>query len=97
MTTKTIVQVSVSTNDIKRANRDCNPVSMAVARVFGLDEHFIQAQRHGILVFTYDDSIESFWNIDDNSQLSEFMDSWDFHQLGHDVELNEFTFTITKK
>ena len=97
MTTETIVQVSVTTDDIKQSNRECNPVSMAVARSFGLDEYFVQAQRHGILVFTDCDSIESVWGIDDNSKLSEFMDSWDLHQLGHDVELNEFTFTITKK
>jgi len=97
MTTETIVQVNVTTNDIKHSNRECNPVSVAVARGFGLDEYFVQAQRHGILIFTEYDSIESVWGIDDNSKLSEFMDSWDLYQLGHDVELSEFTFTITKK
>jgi|TARA_R110000751_G_scaffold244476_1_gene344574 hypothetical protein len=97
MITETIVKVSVTANDIKQSNRECNPVSMAVARIFGLNEYFVQAQINSIIIFNDYDSIESVWGVNDNSKLSGFMDSWDLHQLGHKVELDEFTFTINKK
>lgn len=97
MITETIVKVSVTANDIKQSNRENNPVGVSIARTFGLDEYFVQAQVNSIIIFNEYDSIESVWGINDNSELSGFMDNWDLHQLGHQVELNEFTFNITKK
>ena len=97
MTTDTMVKVDVNKCDIKHSNFNDNPISVAVARTLDLYVDDVQVQRNSILVFDEHDQIESAWNIGDNSELSEFMDSWDLHQMGHSTELNEFTFTINKK
>ena len=97
MTTDTMVEVRVNKYDIKHSNFNDNPISVAVARILDLDVQDVQAQRNSILVFDEHDQIESAWSIEDTSELSEFMDSWDLHQMGHSTELNEFTFTINKK
>ena len=97
MTTDTMVKVDVNKYDIKHSNFNDNPISIAVARTLDLYVDDVQVQRNSILVFDEHDQIESAWSIGDNSELSEFMDSWDLHQMGHSTELNEFTFTINKK
>ena len=97
MTTDTMVEVRVNKYDIKHSNFNDNPISVAVARTLDLHVEDVQTQRNSILVFDEHDQIESAWSVEDASQLSEFMDSWDLHQMGHSTELNEFTFTINKK
>lgn len=97
MTTDTMVKVDVNKYDIKHSNFNDNPISVAVARTLNLDTDYVQAQRHGILIFDDYDQIESAWKVEDSQQLCDFMDNWELRAVGQDVELEEFSFNIQKK
>lgn len=97
MTTQTAIRVIVSERNIKQANAEIDPVSLAVAEVLSLDENCIRSQRNSITVFDEFDQIESVFVYDDNSDVSDFLDTWDMHRMGYDVSLGSFGFTINKK
>ena len=97
MTTQTAIRVIVSARNIKQANAEVDPVSLAVAEALSLDENYIRTQRNSITVFDEFDQIESVFIYDDNSDVSDFLDTWEMRRMGYDVSLGSFGFTINKK
>ena len=51
MTAQTCVKIKVTDTEFKHANKSCNPVDLAVAQTLGVDEHLVQTQRQGVLIF----------------------------------------------
>mgnify|MGYP007032698887 CR=1 FL=1 len=75
MTTQTAIRVIVSEQNIKQANAEIDPVSLAVAQALSLDASYIRSQRNSITVFDEFDQIESVFTYDNNSDVSDFLDT----------------------
>ena len=97
MTAQTCVKIKVTDTEFKHANKSCNPVDLAVAQTLGVDEHPVQTQRQGVLIFNNYDTIEQTYEYDNSSIVAQFMDDWDLYRLGHNISLTEFEFNLNKR
>jgi hypothetical protein len=91
------VKVEVTEQDIMWANEDFCPITKALSRTLKEETDSIQVQRKSVLVFDDYDLKKESYNYEDDSVITEFLDSWDRYMCGSDEYFAPFKFSLIKR